>query len=128
MKGTKVTVCTPAEFENVVISLLKQYGDEVYGICKVAAKAAGREATSELKSQSPKNTGKYARGWTHKSESDGLTRYTEIVYNRGQHSSVAHLLEYPHGNYPKNVDYTGMIADVEEKCKEKFMEDIKKRL
>ena len=130
---SQVVICTPQEFETVMWKLLKQYGDKVYGIGKVAAQSAGRAAVSELKSTSPAKTGKYAKGWTHKHESDGLTKYTEIVYNRGKHSSVSHLLEKPHttgygGHYPSKADHTGQIASVEEKYREKFMEDIKSRL
>lgn len=129
---SQVVICTPQEFEDVLMKLLKDYGDKVYGICRVSAREAGREATKELKSSAPSG-GKYARGWTHKSEADGLTKYTEIVYNRGKEASLTHLLEKPHdtghgGHYPKRVDYTGTIAAVEEKYKTQFMEDIKSRL
>ena len=128
---SQVVICTPYEFEATVMKLLKQYGDKTYNICRQSAKQAGRDASKELKASAP--GGEYARGWTHKSDADGLTRYSEIVYNRGRQASLTHLMEKPHdtgygGHYPKNVDYTGTIAGVEEKYKTQFMEDIKRQL
>ena len=127
----KIVVVPPAEFSKALEKLLVDYGDRAYDICRKSAKTAGRDASKELKSSAP--SGEYARGWTHKSEADGLTKYTEVVYNRGRKASLTHLMEKPHdtgygGHYPKNVDYTGTIEAVEEKYKRQFVEEIMSKL
>lgn len=128
---SKTYIVTPQNFSKALEKLVIEYGDHAYSICMKEAQQAARGATSELKSSAPSG-GAYARGWSHKAERDGITKYAEYVYNRTR-PSLTHLLEKPHdtghgGSYPKNVDYTGTIARVEEEYKTKFMEGIISKL
>ena len=57
---------------------------------------------------------------------------SETVYNRTA-PQLTHLLEKPHGtggggNYPKNVDYTGTLARVEEEYTQKYMNEVLSKL
>ncbi len=124
-------VIRPEQFEAALKELLQKYGEEAYEICEAAAKSTARAAAKELKGSAPSG-GSYARGWSHKAQKDGLTRYTDTVYNR-TYSQLTHLLEKSHptgggGNYPKNVDYTGTIAKVEKEYTDKFFEEVKAKL
>lgn len=129
MSNVKVT---QENFANAVQKLLEKYGDEAYDISQAAAKKSARETTSELKQVSPVgNNGSYARGWSHKAQKNGVTQYSETVYNRQY--QLTHLLEKPHetgggGHYPKNKDHTGIIARVEEQNVNRFVEAVISKL
>lgn len=69
---------------------LEEYTTEVAEGIKEASKEVADEAVQELRATSPKNTGKYAKGWTKKKEGDGY-----IVYNNTK-PGLAHLLEFGH--------------------------------
>ena len=123
-------VVKPNDVYDPVMSILREYGDEAFEMFKAVAKKTGRDAVRELKASAPSG-GSYARGWSHKAQQDGVTQYTDIIYNRTDYQ-LTHLLEYPHptgfGEYPTHVDYTGNIARVEEKYSVKFYEGIVEKL
>lgn len=121
----------PEEFEKVFYKALKEYGDEVLEISDKAAKSAARQTKAELKSSAPEG-GKYARGWSSRTQKSKAFGRAQIVYNRDQYQLI-HLLESPHrtgyfGHYPKNVDYTGTIARIEDKENDRFMEEVMAKL
>lgn len=119
------------DFGKAVTKLIKEYGDEAYEIAEKASKKAARATVSDLKGSAPSG-GRYARGWSHKASKNGITKYSETVYNRTDYQ-LTHLLEKPHetgfgGHYPKNVDYTGTIAKIEEQETERFMSEVLSKL
>lgn len=121
----------PEQFQKAVLELLAEYGDDAYEITQSCAKSAARGAVSEIKGSAPSG-GRYARGWSHKAQKNGYSKYTETVYNRTDYQ-LAHLLEFPHptgkgGHYPKRVDYTGTLARIEEKYSNQFMEEVVSKL
>lgn len=124
---------SPAQFESTVRKLLAEYGDDAIEIMANATKNASRQTVSDLKSQSPKgNTGRYASGWSHKAQKSGITKYTEVVYNRTDYQ-LTHLLEKPHatghgGHYPSKKDHTGIIARIEEENVNKYIEEVTSKL
>ena len=123
----------PEGFEKVVRDLIVKYNDEAIDIIAQATKTASRNTVSDLKSQSPKgNTGRYASGWSHKAQKSGITKYTEVVYNRTDYQ-LTHLLEKPHatghgGHYPSKKDHTGIIARMEEENVNKYIEEVTSKL
>ena len=123
----------PEGFEKVVRDLIVKYNDEAIDIIAQATKTASRNTVSDLKSQSPKgNTGRYASGWSHKAQKGGITKYTEVVYNRTDYQ-LTHLLEKPHatghgGHYPSKKDHTGIIARIEEENVNKYIEEVTSKL
>lgn len=131
----KSTVIQPEQFEKAVMQALAKYGDDASEVLETVTKEATRGVISVLKSSAPSG-GKYARGWSHKYTKGGRYRLSDVVYNRTDYQ-LTHLLEkahptgggsVPEGHYPKNVDYTGTIADVEEKYSEWYMEEVLRRL
>ena len=58
------------------------------------AKSAAKQAVKDLKQESRKRSGAYARDWASKVES-GATGVEATVYNR-KHYQLTHLLENPH--------------------------------
>lgn len=116
----------PDEFQKVMRKYFEQYPDTAFEVAQKEAKSAARKGASELKNISPVKTGRYARGWSHKALRQSVMGYTDIIYNRTDYQ-LTHLLEKPHKvnggkEYPKSggKDYTGMIAEVEEKYGTKF--------
>lgn len=123
---------SPENFSKAVEKLIKDYGDEAYEIAEKASKTAARGTTKELKQTSPANRGNYARGWSHKAQKNGVTKYSETVYNRTDYQ-LTHLLEKPHatgrgGHYPATKDHTGIIKQIEDKQTQKFMEEVISKL
>lgn len=123
----------PEGFEKAVRDVLVKYGDDAIEIMANATKTASRQTVSDLKSQSPVGKeGKYARGWSHKAQKGGITKYTEVVYNRTDYQ-LTHLLEKPHatghgGHYPSKKDHTGIIARIEEENVNKYIEEVTSKL
>lgn len=123
----------PENFEKAVKELVAKYGEDALDITTQATKTAARQTVSDLKSQSPAgNTGKYAKGWSHKAEKAGLTAYSETVYNRTDYQ-LTHLLEKPHatghgGHYPSKKDHTGIISKIEEEHAQKYIEEVMSKL
>ena len=125
---------TPDQVYEAVVAALAKYGDKVFDKTAECAKKASRQTSKELKATSPRVTGKYASGWTHKKQTDGVAHYSEIVYNRKRYMLV-HLLEKPHatgryrgGRYPKKVDHTGLVARVDAVNTEKFLQEVMAKL
>jgi hypothetical protein len=129
---TTITV-RPENFEKAVRELIVKYGDEATEITTQAAKTAARKTVSDLKSQSPVgHKGSYARGWSHKAQKGGVASYSDTVYNRTDYQ-LTHLLENPHptghgGHYPSKKDHTGIIARIEQKQVNDFIEEVMKKL
>ena len=125
-------VVRPEQFEKAVIKALAEYGDEVLEVTEKAVKSNARQTVSALKGSSPANTGRYARGWSHKAQKGGAFKLSETVYNRTDYQ-LTHLLEKAHptgggGHYPSHVDHTGIIARIEEEYTNKFMEEVMAKL
>lgn len=122
----------PEGFEKAVLKALAEYGDDVLEMTEQAVKSNARQTVSALKSQSPVNSGRYARGWSHKAQKGGPYKLNETVYNRTDYQ-LTHLLEKPHpthggGHYPRYKDNTGIIARIEEEYTNKFMEEVMSKL
>lgn len=126
-----VTV-TPEQFEKAVYKALAEYGDKVYDKTDKIAKSTARQTTSALKANSA--GGKFAKGWSRRAQKGSTFETSQIVFNREY--QLVHLQEKEHdtgkganaSHYPKHVDYTGRIAEVEEKYTQQFMEEVISKL
>ena len=122
---------SPEQFEKAVMKALADYGDRTTEMLEVETKKAARNAVKEIKASAPAG-GQYARGWSHKQQKSGAYNLSDTVYNRTDYQ-LTHLLEKPHrtgksGHYPKNVDYTGTLARVEEEQTQRYMEEVLSKL
>jgi len=122
-------VVRPEQFEKAVYKALAEYGEEVFTTTDKITKSTARQTSSALKSSSA--GGKFARGWSHRAQKGIAFGTSQVVYNREY--QLIHLQEKPHdtgggGHYPKNVDYTGIIASVEEEYTNKYMEEVLSKL
>lgn len=121
----------PEQFEQAVFKALAQYGDDVLHMVESETKSISRQTSSALKGSAPSG-GQYARGWSHKAQKGGPFKLSETVYNRTDYM-LTHLLEKPHptgrgGHYPKNVNYTGTMARIEEEYGNRYYEEVISKL
>lgn len=118
--GGKVRV---DELVSAVMGELDDFGGYVTDTAiKEAVRKTSEEAVKELKSTSPRRSGKYASEWT--SDPEGRPKrdqYTEIVYN-DQRYRLTHLLEKGHRKRGGNgrVEAIPHIGPVEEGLGEKI--------
>lgn len=118
---------SPDEFSKTVMKALSDYGDKTLEILETETKDNARQTVKQIKASAPAG-GNYARGWSHKAQKGGVYKLSDTVYNRTDYQ-LTHLLEKPHatgggGHYPKNVDYTGTLARIEEEQTQKFVEGV----
>lgn len=74
--------------------ILDAYGEHVTEGTKEAVKKIAEQAKKETRAASPKQTGKYRKGWAVKDTSTRLSAES-IVYNRTRYQ-LTHLLEKGH--------------------------------
>ncbi len=108
-----------------VNDILTGYCDDVQEYIEEAAKKIALSGKNKLKSNSPKKTGKYSRGWTLKTiKGRGYARF--IIYNK-TNWQLTHLLEKPHAT--RNGLRTNPIVHikpVEEECISEFEKNVKR--
>lgn len=122
---------SPDQFSKTVMKALADYGDKTLEILETETKDNARQTVKQIKASAPAG-GNYARGWSHKAQKGGVYKLSDTVYNRTDYQ-LTHLLEKPHatgggGHYPKNVDYTGTLARIEEEQTQKFIEGVMAKL
>lgn len=85
------------EFEVALSSILNDYGAKVAGGVADAVFKAGKVALKEVRAQSPKKTGDYAKGWKVNREKTGVGRlYTKVTIHNKDEYRLTHLLENGH--------------------------------
>lgn len=88
---------------------LKTYTREVTEGMEAIQKDVGKESVAKLKSNSPRDTGKYAKGWRLKRTSTGYTIHNATSYQ------LTHLLEKPHakrnGGRSTPIPHIGPVED-----------------
>ena len=107
------------QLNNEIMRQLNIYANDVQEKIIDTQEELGKEAVKELKSNSPKDTGDYRKGWRLKKEKDKV-----IVHNKTNYQ-LTHLLEKGHANRgggrtPPQVH----IAPVEERVVAEFIERV----
>ena len=76
--------------EDQVEKILKELNNDIQNALEKASKDTAKEGVNRLKSNSPKRTGTYAKGWGQSRNKD-----TIIIHNK-KRPGLAHLLEKGH--------------------------------
>ncbi|BBN99160.1 HK97 gp10 family phage protein [Sporolactobacillus terrae] len=101
---------------DAIMDELKYYTEGVGEKLDQAKDTVSKEAVSELKSNSPKRTGDYAKHWSRKKTAHGY-----VVYNRDPTYRLTHLLERGHMNRDGSQTAARVhIKPVEEKVIDDF--------
>ena len=104
---------------------LKEYAEITSDKVKSAVKTAGETAVNEIKSNAPRNKGRYAKSWSVKATKENSDLLVLTVYSR-DHYRLTHLLEYGHAKRNGGrVPAQPHIASAEEKSVKKLGEEIK---
>lgn len=108
--------------------MLEGYVKDVDEAVVEALPKVGKEAVKELKNTSPKNTGRYAKGWRQKVESEGVNGTKLTVYNATSYQ-LTHLLENGHalrgGGFVSGRPH---IKPAQDKAEKKAVEEITKAI
>ena len=104
--------CMPDDFTAQLAGLMQQYNEDVQRGIESAVTAIGKEAAAQLKTASPRRTGKYAKGWRVQTQSQN-GEISVTVSNRQY--QLTHLLEHGHRTRNKRgfVPAQPHIADVQ---------------
>lgn len=84
----------PGNIESAVSRILEEYFDNIYDNSDEAVALTAAETVADLMATSPKNTGKYAKGWKVKQTKKQKTSNEVEVYNTRH--QLTHLLEHGH--------------------------------
>jgi hypothetical protein len=105
-----------ADFAQEIAKILSQYSQDVEEGLEKAKEDVAKVAVARLKKNSPRRTGRYARGWRTK-----RVGTAQVIYNATDYQ-LTHLLE--HGHAKRNggrVAGIPHIRPVEEKAIEEFL-------
>jgi hypothetical protein len=114
------------QLANEIAKGLAEYSEDVIDGIDQASEKITKDAVRELKSKSPKKTGKYAGGWTQKT----VKRYGEtnshIIYNKSK-PQLTHLLEHGHAKRGGGrVEGKSHIRPVEEQVIQEFSAEVER--
>lgn len=113
------------ELEVEIVKELKAYSDEVAEGIKKAVNDVAKETVRTLKTTSPRDTGKYARGWTFKVEFDSPEDIRVRISNRKK-PRLTHLLENGHAKVNGGrVDGKPHIRPAEQAAADKLVGAVK---
>ena len=112
------------QLRDAVMEALSDYRDEVNEGVRKAIQKQANEDVRELKTTSPKKTGKYAAGWAQKVVKNNVSAYDVVVYNK-EKPGLTHLLENGHakvnGGFVPGIQH---IKPVEEESNNKLLEKV----
>ena len=80
-----------------IAQTMSEYSQDVAEATRKAVAEATAEAVLDLKRNSPKDTGKYARSWKYDAVKETKTVFRNIVHN-AKYYRLTHLLEHGHAN------------------------------
>lgn len=111
--------------------VLEDYIDEVDDLSNTEMKKAAQDTAKDLRSTSPRRTGRYAAAWAVKSEPLGGGAVAYTVYNK--RGSLTHLLENGHVIRNKKGDYGRApayphIKPAEDRAVQKLITDLESKL
>lgn len=109
-------------------AILNGFQEDVQEATEKAIQSVAKQAVKKLKSDSPRRTGKYARGWTVQTDKSRLS-FTATVHGKSGTYQLAHLLEHGHakrgGGRVPGIEH---IAPVEKWATDEVQKEIKQRI
>ena len=96
-KGSSTPMITPDQLSNAISDILAAYGDVVYIVTEEGLDKAEKVLIDNLKSATPKKTGKFAKAWKSKGKKYKLRRYvgnSTTVKGKSGEIPLANIFEY----------------------------------
>lgn len=109
--------------------ILNEYSSDIQDAITQEAIAVSKKGVAELKNNSPKNTGKYRKGWRVKTEKG--KGYVSCVIHNATNWQLTHLLEKPHairnqfGSWGTSIPKPH-IAPVEQQCVSEYKKNVER--
>ena len=97
------------ELAAVIAEMVQETVDEDERVLCERVQEAAKATKSQLKSSSPKKTGKYASGWTTTVDDDDIGHMAVTVHNRKK-PGLTHLLEKGHAKFIHGYPTGGRVA------------------
>lgn len=115
------------EIENLASALaaaMAEYSEKMTEQVMKAIDEESKESVKKLKSDSPKLTGSYSKGWRSKRTYSGRYSNTNTIYNKTDYQ-LTHLLEYGHAKRSGGrVEGIAHIKPVESQAVENIMRKV----
>lgn len=106
--------------------LLEEEYDRVSEILEESSEKVAEEAVKELKSNSPKKSGKYRLSWANKKSKNWGIGVNNTIHNK-KHYRLTHLLEFGHAKVNGGrVEARPHIEAVEQRAMKKFEDAIRR--
>ena len=117
------------EIGRAVEKVLSEYKDATVETMKKAIDKTSKQAVRDLKADSPKRTGAYAKSWASKvDKKTSVLAYEKIVFNK-KHYRLTHLLEKGHRKVNGGfVAARPHIAKVEQDAVKTLVKEIEKNV
>lgn len=113
------------DLANAVVKELSNYQQEVTDDLKKDIRSVSKECLSEIKRESPRDTGEYRKGWRQKVMYESRDDIRITVYNATDYQ-LTHLLEYGHAKVSGGrVDGKPHIRPAEENAEKKLLKKVK---
>lgn len=114
------------QLANEIAKGLAEYTKDIIEGIDEASERIVKNAVKELKAESPKKTGKYAKGWAKKTEKKFGETNSHIIYNKNK-PALTHLLEHGHAKRGGGrVQGKPHIRPVEEQVINEFTAEVEK--
>ena len=108
---------------------LAEYSQDVVEKVNLSSERVGKAAVKQLKSTSPKKSGKYAKSWAVKTEPEVGQPHKRIVHVKPPHHRLTHLLEHGHAKVGGGrVEGKPHIRPAEEMVIQEFMQEVEEAI
>lgn len=113
---------------DAIAEALEEYADQVTADVKQAVDQVTDECLTEIRRDSPKDTGDYQKGWRKKKGYENSTQLRNVIHNATDYQ-LTHLLEKGHAKAGGGrVAAIPHIAPAEERAEKSLEEKIKRGL
>src|SRR5690554_6254893 len=114
------------QLANEIAKGLQEYSSDVIEGIDISSEKIAKKAVKQLKANSPKATGKYAKGWSKKTIKKFGETNSHIIYNKNK-PGLTHLLEHGHAKRGGGrVQGKPHIRPVEQQIIEEFTSKVEK--
>ena len=108
---------------------LADYSQEVVEKVNISSEKVGKAAVKQLKSTSPKKSGKYAKSWTMTTEKAIGQPDLRIIHAKAPHYRLTHLLEHGHAKVGGGrVEGRPHIRPAEEQVIKDFVQEVEEAI